>query len=388
MRSLPLRVLLALGLLTASSAGPSLLGQVPAKSPTSNPAPKASRNPPTPAPGTAPNPPPLTTAPIPELLLPLPTEVPPSRPQTPPTGSASIAPASAGPARNTAAPIPIDLRKDLPYADSDNPRQTLDLYLPSQRNEKPLPLIVFIHGGGWKAGNKASGAAHLTRLVQTGQFAGASIAYRLSLEAKWPAQIHDCKAAIRWLKANAPRFNLDPERIAVWGSSAGGHLASLIGTSGDVPELEGTLGTHRQQNSRVRCVVNFYGPQNFVSLVAQESSVDRTTKDYPEALLLGGRVQDVPELAKAASPVSYASPDDASFFTAHGTQDPLVPRAQAREINEALKKNGVESVLIEMTDAGHGFRSPELDSRIDRFLAKHLLGKPAEIPIQPIAKGQ
>lgn len=284
--------------------------------------------------------------------------------------------------------MPVDLRKDLPYADSDNPRQTLDLYLPASRNEKPLPLVVFIHGGGWKAGNKAAGSAHLTRLVQSGQFAGASIAYRLSTEAKWPAQIHDCKAAIRWLKSNAQRLNLDPERIAVWGSSAGGHLASLIGTSGDVPELEGTLGSHLKTNSQVRCVINFYGPQNFQSMVLQESSVDRNTKDYPEALLLGGRVQDLPEVARAASPVSYASPGDPPFLTAQGTKDPLVPRAQARELHDALKKAGVESVLVEMIDAGHGFRSPELDARIDLFLGKHLLGKEAEITSQPIPKGQ
>lgn len=309
--------------------------------------------------------------------------------QTPSISAPSTPPAVAS--TSAASLFPADkweLRLDVPYADTENPRQKLDLYLPKKKGPKPLPVIVFIHGGGWKAGNKSSGAATLSRLVLSEQYIGVSLAYRLTQEAHWPAQIHDCKAAIRWLKAHAAELGADPDRIAVWGNSAGGHLASLLGTTGDTPELDGSLGSHSKLSTKVRCVINFYGPQNFRTMVQQESSVDRTTKDYPEALLLGGRVQDVPDIARAASPVTYVSSGDAPFFTAHGTKDPLVSILQARELHTALQKAGVESFLIEMTDAGHGFRSPELDQRIDLFLAKHLQGKPGDISSAPIPKGQ
>ena len=282
----------------------------------------------------------------------------------------------------------MEIRKDLPYASPENPRQKLDLYLPTPRTTAKLPIVVFIHGGGWKAGNKASGAANLSRLVLSRQYIGVSIAYRLTDEVRWPAQLHDCKAAIRWIKEHAAEFGGDPQRIGVWGISAGAHLASLLGTTGDAPEWEGEIGSARQQNSKIQCVINFYGPQNFITMVQQESAVDRTTKNYPEALLLGGRVQDLPEVAKAASPITYASKGDAPFLSAHGTKDPLVPLSQARELDAALRRAGVESVLIEMQEAGHGFRSAELDSRIDLFLSKHLHQKTAEIPTTPIAKGQ
>jgi len=110
----------------------------------------------------------------------------------------------------------VNATRDIPYADNDNPRQTLDLFLPKTRkSDKPLPLVVFIHGGAWMAGSKNGGLRMVAPYVESGQYAGASIGYRLSQEAIWPAQIHDCKAAIRWLKANAKKHNLDPDRIAV-----------------------------------------------------------------------------------------------------------------------------------------------------------------------------
>lgn len=282
-------------------------------------------------------------------------------------------------------PEGIDARRDIPYADTDNPRQRLDLYLPKERkSDKTLPVIVFIHGGGWRNGDKAGGLNQIARFVSSGQYAGASIGYRLTNEAQWPAQIHDCKAAIRWIKANAKEHGLDPEKIAVWGTSAGGHLVSFLGTSGDVPALEGSLGKHPDQNSRVACVVNFFGPENFVTMVTQPSKIDRTTTDYPEALLLGGRVQDKSEAARQASPVTHVSPGDAPFLTAHGTKDELVPYAQAQEIDAALKKAGVESLLIEITNGGHGFRLPELETRLGQFFAKHLLNEAVEISTTPI----
>jgi acetyl esterase/lipase len=285
-------------------------------------------------------------------------------------------------------PVPpeIEALRDIAYADTENARQKLDLYLPKVRkSDKPLPVIVFIHGGGWRAGDKSGGIGNVGRFVQSGEYAGASIGYRLTDEAQWPAQIHDCKAAIRWIKAHAKEYNLDATKIAVWGTSAGGHLVSHLGTSGDVKELEGTLGKHLDQNSSVTCVVNYFGPENFLTMVRQPSTIDRTKgKDYPEAHLLGGPVPEKESVAKEASPVTHVSKGDAAFFTAHGTKDPLVPFAQGEEIHAALMKAGVPSLLQEMTNGGHGFKSPLLDERVKQFLDLHLRGVAAEIVTPPI----
>jgi acetyl esterase/lipase len=295
-------------------------------------------------------------------------------------GARPGSPGAGKPAMAVAVPEGIEAKRDLAYAGTDNPRQKLDLYLPKQRNgDKPLPVLVFIHGGGWKGGDKSGGLRNLAPYVSSGDYAGVSVGYRLTNEAQWPAQIYDCKAAIRWVRAHAKEHGLDAGHIAVWGSSAGGHLVSILGTSGDVAELEGKVGAHTDQSSRVQAVVNYFGPENFLTMVTQPSTVDRTTPDYPEALLIGGRVQDMPEAAKMASPVTYISQDDPPFLTAHGTKDPLVPFAQAEELHAGLKKAGASSVLITMKDAGHGFGSPELDNVVRRFLDKHLRGIEGEV---------
>lgn len=308
--------------------------------------------------------------------------------------SRPAAPPASQPARPVAAPTPdtVDARLDVPYADNTNPRQQLDLYLPKKRSsDKPLPVIVYIHGGAWKGGSKAEGMRPLLPYVAAGDYAGVSVAYRLTNEAQWPAQIHDCKAAIRWIRGHAKEFNLDPDHIAAWGVSAGGHLVSMLGTSGGVGALEGRLGSFTGESSRVQAVVNYFGPENFVTMSTQKSTVDRTVQNYPEALLIGGRVQDLPDAAKNASPVTYISKDDPPFLTAHGTEDPLVPFEQATELNEKLLKAGASSVLVTMQKGGHGFASRELDDLVHRFLDRHLRGLKAEIDdrtIDTTASGQ
>jgi acetyl esterase/lipase len=277
----------------------------------------------------------------------------------------------------------IEAKRDLPYAGTDNPRQKLDLYLPKKRaDEKPLPVIVFIHGGGWQKGDKSGGGRYVAPFVQSGRYAGISVGYRLSGEAQWPAQIHDCKAAIRWIRAQAGTYGLDPERIGVWGASAGGHLVSLLGTSGGVAELEGDLGPHTSQSSRVACVVNFFGPEDFFTLIPQPGWGQPVGA---VGALFGGSLNDKAALARAASPVTHVSPDDPAFFTAHGTKDPLVPYAQAIQIDAALKKVGVPSLVMEMAGAGHGFRSAELDRRIAQFFDLRLRGVESEIAVTPIS---
>ena len=279
----------------------------------------------------------------------------------------------------------IEVKSDLPYADTKNPRQTLDLYLPKEPSaEQPLPLIVFIHGGAWRAGDKRGGIRQVDRFVETGEFAAASIGYRLSGEAQWPAQIHDCKAAIRYLKAHAKEYGIDPDRIAVFGTSAGGHLVAMLGVTGDVASLEGDLGLHTELSSRVKCVIDFFGPANFLTMNDSPSKIDHDSTTSPESLLIGGPIQENPEKAQAASPVKYITADDASILIMHGTKDPSVPFDQSVQFHAALQKAGVDATLVPVVDAGHGFGGKEINARVDQFLQKALLGREVEVSSEPV----
>ena len=275
---------------------------------------------------------------------------------------------------------------DIPYGDNDNPRQKLDLFLPrNPKSDKPLPVVVFIHGGAWRAGNKRGGLRMVAPYVESGNYAGASIAYRLSSEAIWPAQIHDCKAAIRWLKANAKKHNLDPDRIAVWGTSAGGHLVAMLGVSGDVKELEGKIGKNLKFDSRVACVVNWFGPTDMLTIGKYPSRLKHDAPDSPEAKLLGGAIHKNKAAARNASPVTHVSKGDSPFLTMHGTNDQTVPFNQGERIHEALTKAGVPSIFVKMVGAGHGgFRPPETQKRVKAFIEKHLRDKKVEVSDKPI----
>jgi len=271
-------------------------------------------------------------------------------------------------------PDNVKAELDLPYAGTDNPKQRLDLYLPRKpAANKPLPVIAFIHGGGWKSGDKRGAAGLLAGFTQSGNYATASIGYRLTDEASWPAQIHDCKAAIRWLRANAATYNLDPDRIGVMGTSAGGHLVAMLGTSGDVAELEGSLGEHRDQSSRVKCVVDQFGPTDFTAIFT-EIGWARDRPDGAVALLLGGPVSERRDASRAASPITYISKDDPPFMCVHGTDDAVVPFSQSELLDKALAGVDVECVLLKIEGAGHGGFPPAVADRIRKFFDKHLRG--------------
>ena len=280
----------------------------------------------------------------------------------------------------------VDLRLDLPYAENDNPKQRVDLYLPRKRNsEKPLPVVALIHGGGWVNGDRIGYAAQAIQLARTGDFACVAVGYRLSKEASWPAQVHDCKAAIRWIRAHAMEHNLDPDHIAAWGSSAGGHLSSLLGTSGDVREIEGELGNHDQHSSRVQAVVNLCGPEDFRQALMFTTDGKPNFKDDAVSGLLGGSAEDKPQNASAASPLTYVSSDDAPFITFHGTMDKRVAFLHAESIHAALKKAGVESHLIPITGGGHGSVShPDVKARGETFLRRIFMGSKEELNPTPI----
>ena len=279
-------------------------------------------------------------------------------------------------------PDSVELKADLPYAGNDNPWQAVDLYLPKHRaSEKPLPVVVYIHGGGWSGGNRRGGGA-AAGFAASGNYAGVSVGYRLSGEAKWPAQIHDCKAAIRWIRGHAKEYNLDADHIGVTGTSAGGHLVSLLGLTEGVKELEGSIGEFTGESSRVTCVANFCGPQDMASPLMQG---DAALKDDPAVSgLLGGSIAEKAAEAKACSPLTYVHAGAPPFLTAHGTKDMRVNFTNATRLHEALTKAGDSSILLAMTDAGHGFGSPELNKRVQQFFDMHLRGIKAEISPEPI----
>jgi acetyl esterase/lipase len=300
--------------------------------------------------------------------------------------------------RRVAAPgdaprLPANVRGefDLSYAAKDNAHQKLDLLLPKEPAvEGPLPVILYIHGGAWRGGSKREGIAFLNPSVASGKYAGATIDYRLSQDATWPAQIHDCKAAVRWLRRNAKKYNLDPQRIGVVGASAGGHLAAMLGTSGNIERLEGKVGDNLDETSRVSCVVDEYGPSELLAMSEFPSDVEHDSPDSPESRLVGGAIQQRKDVARSASPITYVSSDDPPFLLIHGTDDPLVPYDQSERFLAALQEEGVDALLIKVQGGGHGgFRSAELDRRIRLFFDKHLRGQEdAEISGQPVQPGQ
>lgn len=280
----------------------------------------------------------------------------------------------------------VELRLDQPYASNENPKQKVDLYLPKKRNtDKPLPVIALIHGGGWVNGDRLGYAAAAIQFARTGDYAAVTVGYRLTKEAHWPAQVFDCKAAIRWIRAHAKEYNLDPDKIAVMGSSAGGHLSSLLGTSGDVKELEGDLGPNTTFSSRVQCVVNLCGPQDFTRALMFDKEKKPVLNDPAVIGLLGGNCEEKHTEAVAASPVTYVTKDDPPFITFHGTADQRVAFLHAETIHAALQKAAVPSLLIPITNGGHSSVShPEVIARAKLFIGKTLLGTEATIDTTPI----
>lgn len=276
-------------------------------------------------------------------------------------------------------PDSVRVEFDIPYAGTDNPKQKLDLYFSKNaKSDKPLPVVAFIHGGAWQQGDRRGGFRMIEPMVASGDYVGCSIGYRLSGEAIWPAQIEDCKAAVRWLRAHGKEHGIDPERIGVMGSSAGGHLVGMLGTTGGVTELEGSLGADTSTSSRVQAVVDLFGPADFGAFMLE-------APQGPVARLLGATPQSKPELAKAASPISYVSKDDPPFLIIHGSKDPVVPYSQSVAFEEALEKAGVDTMLVKVVDGGHGnFNTPAVPERIKAFFDKHLLGRDVKVGTEAI----
>jgi acetyl esterase/lipase len=239
-----------------------------------------------------------------------------------------------------------DIRRDLEYARPGGVSLKLDLYRPAQF-EGTLPTVVFIHGGGWKEGDKRNAPSAV--LAGYG-YAVASIDYRLSQQAPFPAQIQDCRAAVRWLRAHAGEYRLNPNRFGAWGNSAGAHLAALLGVAGEKTEWD--VGEHREQSSRVQAVCDFFGPTDLTDLAGARLTEVRTSLVRQ---LIGGPLAENEAQVRAASPLFYVTPDDPPFFIAHGVDDDLVPIRHSRKLHAALREKQVPATLLEVQRAGHGF---------------------------------
>ncbi len=267
-------------------------------------------------------------------------------------------------------PLPAGVRAllDVPYTTKGHERQKLDLFLPENPDSSPRPVVVRIHGGAWRHGDK-SAQQSVANYVKQG-YIGVAINYRFSQHAPFPAQIEDCKAAIRWLKAHAQEYGIDPNRIAVMGGSAGGHLAALLGTSGDANVFE--VGEHLEQSSAVCAVIDQYGPTDFL-LAAKTPGYQRGASAI--TLLLGGPLATKAELAQQANPITYASAADPPFLILHGDADPLVPVNQSDALHKALQEAGVSSeyhVVKGGTHGGEAFKASPYKDRIKTFLREHL----------------
>lgn len=274
---------------------------------------------------------------------------------------------------------------NLAYGDGHQ-RQVLDIYLPPGP-AAPRPVVIWIHGGGWQNGDKASAAGRAAALMSQG-FSVVGINYRYSQQAIFPAQIHDCKGAIRWLRANAQTYNLDTDRIGVWGSSAGGHLVALLGTSAGVMDAEGMVGGNLNQSSRVQAVADYFGPADFFNVEGWHTNCAGTSA---EEALLGACLGDIQanvnnpawaaEVARAhlAGPVTHVTPDDPAFHIAHGTVDMTVWPEHSELLFGLLQAAGVESTLRLVEGAGHGLPATE-DALVRAFLAARLIAAPPPAP--------
>ena len=262
--------------------------------------------------------------------------------------------------------------RDVEYARAGDHRLLLDLYLPVRSSENRPRLLVWVHGGAWRAGSKDN--VPVLGLLEHG-FAIASVEYRLSPVARFPAQIHDCKAAIRFLRAKQNEFGIDASRIGIIGSSAGGHLAAEIGVTNGHQELEGWLGAFPRSSSDVQAIVDYYGPTNFLTILQQSTPHGLSVRVSALQLLLGGQPDEQTELAKLASPVFHVDRNDPPLLLIHGDQDPQVPINQSHELHGRYKELKLPVEFLVIHGGAHGgeqFYDRERIEHVAGFLRRWL----------------
>lgn len=285
-----------------------------------------------------------------------------------------------------ALPSGVTRLADLPYVEQGHERQTLDLYIPSETNG-PLPLIIWVHGGAWRAGSKEQ-CQPLHQGYLTKGYAIASINYRFSQHAVFPAQLEDCKAAIRWLRAHAKTYNLNPDQFAAYGGSAGGHLVALLGTTGDSKTFD--VGENLNISSKVQAVCDFYGPSDFSydeNTAAPEFIKRLNDPNDAVPQLIGGPVREKRDAARKASPVSYVTTNELPpFLIIHGDKDPTVPFSQSERLFNVLRdaKSDVQLHCIKGGEHGKGCFGAETDGRVLAFFDQCL--KNSKTPHTPVAQ--
>jgi acetyl esterase/lipase len=261
----------------------------------------------------------------------------------------------------------LTVERDVVYGTAHGTPLLLDLAMPKTGNG-PFPVVVFLHGGGWSEGNRQE-MNHFIEGVAGLGYVGVTVAYRLVPAARFPAQLEDCKAAVRWLRANAAKYRINPKRIGVVGFSAGGHLASMLGVTGKNDGLEGA-GGNPDQSSRVQAVVSFFGLTDF------------STRDWPRDLengviepFLGGSFANHADEYRRASPITYVTSDAPPFLFFHGSEDKLVPVDQSKRLGEKLRNAGVFAEVNVLEGEGHGFTDAANQKAMRRmldFLDAHL----------------
>ncbi|AHV98491.1 alpha/beta hydrolase fold domain-containing protein [Paenibacillus sabinae] len=291
-------------------------------------------------------------------------------------------------------PVPegVELYEDVLIGNAGTRSIYTSIAVPKTLPHAPMPVMVYIHGGGWNHGDRKQALANICNYVTKRGYIGVSLDYRLTPEAPFPAQLQDVKLAIRYLRAHAAEYHLDPSRIGVWGSSAGGHLASLLGTTGhmdsgettaldtghvvNVPDLDGT-GGWQEYSDQVQAVVDMYGPADFTTKFANSySSVT--------ALLGGNNAFSVPDQARLAMPGTYASPDDPPFFIRHGDADATIPYTDSVTFSNQLKDAGVKVIDVKIVPGqGHGFTggaaeqaNAEAWAFLDQYVKNRTAAKP------------
>ncbi len=296
------------------------------------------------------------------------------------TPAAAVMPRRGGSGSSSTFASVAPTHKDLAYATVSS-AQKLDLYIPAT-GSGPFPVVIMVHGGGFMMGDKADGAglAGVDQLLAVG-YAVASINYRLSGEATYPAQIHDAKAAVRFLRANARTYNLNAQEFGAWGASAGGNLVALLGTTCGVAELEGADLGNAGQSSCIQAVVDWFGPIDFLRMDEQFAGTScpqsHNAADSPESRLVGAAIQTVPDLVKTTNPMNYIDATDAPFLIQHGSADCNIPPVQGKNLADALAAVvGADNAIYTLIDgAGHGgaqFSTSENLNVVMGFLNKHL----------------
>jgi acetyl esterase/lipase len=258
--------------------------------------------------------------------------------------------------------------RDIDYVPDGHQNQRLDLYLPAAGED--LPLIIYLHGGAWLTGSKNQVPA--IGYVEKG-YAVASVGYRFSQHAIFPAQLEDVKAAVRWLRANASEYGIDPDRFAAWGQSAGSHLAIMLGVTDGVTKFE--VGENLDVSSAVQVVIDNYGPTDFALMDANRrpDGQEHNPAESPESQLVGGALQDNLAAVARANPITYVSEGDAPFLVVHGDADPLVPHHQSEILVAALERVDVPVEFYTVAGGGHGrFTDPKVGELIEMTLEKYL----------------